>query len=105
MIEAVDNIFLAVKKFSTGNLSITELNNKKVALYPNPSNGSFTVEQKATGNVKIEIVDLNGRKVYSTTTQSTGNFKKQIDTKLPSGVYFVIVSSNEGENTSKLIVK
>lgn len=105
MIEAVDNIFLAVKKFETEVLATKDLAAKESKLYPNPSNGTFTIEQKITGRVKIDILDVNGRVVYATTADAIGNFKKQINTKLPSGIYFVRVSSNEGENTSKLIIK
>lgn len=105
MIEAVDNIFLAVKKFETEVLATKDVAAKESKLYPNPSNGTFTIEQKITGRVKIDILDVNGRVVYATTADAIGNFKKQINTKLPSGIYFVRVSSNEGENTSKLIIK
>lgn len=105
MIEAVDNIYLAVKKFSSGVLATKELDQAKSTIYPNPSNGQFTIEQKITGKVKIEIVDVNGRTVYTTSENSTGYLKKQIDTNLPSGVYIVKISYNEGQSTSKLIIK
>ena len=105
MIEAVDNVYLAVKKFSTGLLATKDLNTTKSTIYPNPSNGQFTIEQKASGKVNIEIVDVNGRIVYSISENASGNLKKQIDTNLPSGVYIIKVSSNEGQSTSKLIIK
>ncbi|WP_413532424.1 zinc-dependent metalloprotease [Empedobacter brevis] len=105
MIEAIDNIFLAVKKFETELLATNDLVKNESKIYPNPSNGTFTIEQKITGQVKINVIDINGRIVYSTNTNATGNFKKEINTNLTSGVYFVQVSSNEGENTSKLIIK
>ncbi len=105
MIEAVDNVYLAVKKFSTGTLATKELDAKKSLIYPNPSNGSFTIEQKTSGKVSVEIIDLNGRTVYTSSENASGNFKKQIDTKLPAGVYVVKVSSDEGQSTSKLIIK
>lgn len=105
MIEAVDNVYLAVKKFSTGLLATKDLNTTKSTIYPNPSNGQFTIEQKVSGKVNIEIVDVNGRIVYSISENASGNLKKQIDTNLPSGVYIIKVSSNEGQSTSKLIIK
>lgn len=77
MIEAVDNIYLAVKKFSTGMLATKELDAKKSLIYPNPSNGNFTIEQKVSGKVNIEIIDLNGRTVYTSSENASGNFKNK----------------------------
>lgn len=107
MIEAVDNIFLAVKKFSTSSESLDtkEIDTNKSNIYPNPSNGNFTIEQKTSGNVTLEIVDLNGATVYKSTDLSTGHYKKQVKTKLANGVYFVKISSDEGQNISKIIIK
>jgi len=106
MIEAVDNIFLAVKKFSSEEkLATKELEAEKFNIYPNPSNGNFTIEQKVAGKVSVEIVDLNGRVVYTATDSSTGNYKKQVSTKLSSGVYLVKITSVNGETTSKIIIK
>ena len=106
MIEAVDNIFLAVKKFSSEEkLATKELEAEKFNIYPNPSNGNFTIEQKVAGKVSVEIVDLNGRVVYKATDSSTGNYKKQVSTKLSSGVYLVKITSVNGETTSKIIIK
>lgn len=106
MIEAVDNIFLAVKKFETdSSLASNDIEIKNTNLiYPNPSNGSFYIEQKSTGNVNLEIVDFNGRIVYSSSYNSSGNFKKQINTNLPKGIYIIKIVTNDGVNTSKLII-
>lgn len=106
MIEAVDNIFLAVKKFETdSSLASNDIEIKNTNLiYPNPSNGSFYIEQKSTGNVNLEIVDFNGRIVYSNNYNSSGNFKKQINTNLPKGIYIIKIGTNDGVTTSKLII-
>lgn len=106
MIEAVDNIFLAVKKFETdSSLASNDIEIKNTNLiYPNPSNGSFYIEQKSTGNVNLEIVDFNGRIVYSSSYNSSGNFKKQINTNLPKGIYIIKIGTNDGVTTSKLII-
>lgn len=105
MIEAEDNIFLAVKKFSTGTLSTKDLESKKANIYPNPSNGLFTIEHKVFGNIKIDIIDFNGRRVYNMTDYANGYYKKQMNLKLPAGVYILNITSNEGENSTKIIIK
>ncbi|WP_284698684.1 PA domain-containing protein [Flavobacterium lacisediminis] len=70
---------------------------KGIKLYPNPSNGVVTISvPNYSGNLDINVFDLNGRKVLS----SSGDFssEKAINlTGLQSGVYIVKL---EGENLS-----
>lgn len=106
MIEAVDNIFLAVKRFATeGTLSTKDIDIQKLNIYPNPTNGDFTVDLKAIGNIKIDITDLTGRTVYTETDYANGDYKKSIRTKLSSGTYIIKISSNEGTTTSKIMIR
>lgn len=61
-----------------------------IKLYPNPTEGLLYVES-ARDFHKIEVLDLNGRKIYKT---STG---PKIDlSSLPAGIYLLKFSANDG---------
>lgn len=80
-------------------------NSNGVKIYPNPSKGPFTVStNQFIGKVGIQVVDLNGREVYSVSNEDF-NTEKTIDlSSLQSGIYVVKVSG-EGINYSQKIVK
>jgi len=64
-------------------------------IYPNPSNGHFTIEmqQAATTGMKFRILDIAGRNVFEKQTL-TGNQTQNIDaSNLASGFYFLQVIS------------
>lgn len=70
----------------------------KVNIYPNPSNGLFTVV--AEKNIeKVEILDQNGATVYEENYDSK---KAMLNTLLPRGMYFVKVTL-EGQGQTKLV--
>jgi hypothetical protein len=80
-------------------------NSKGVSIYPNPSNGQFNINIKQySGKVNIQVVDLNGREVY-TAKNELFNSEKAVDLKmLESGIY-VLRISGEDLNYSQKIIK
>lgn len=67
----------------------------KLRIYPNPSNGIYTIEmqQDATAGMSFRIIDLTGRNVLEKQT-TIGNQIQNIDaSKLASGFYFLQVIS------------
>jgi hypothetical protein len=74
-------------------------------LYPNPTNGNFTIVQKGDrqyGNVKVEVYGMRGEKVLS--SQMIGEQKHEFMTAaLPAGLYFVKVVADDYAETIKLI--
>jgi hypothetical protein len=74
-------------------------------MYPNPSNGLFNIRiNQYVGKVTIEVVDLNGRLVYSQ-NNTDFNVEKSIDmSQFQSGMYIVKVNNNQ-VNFSQKIVK
>ena len=80
---------------------------KKVIVFPNPSNGNFSIKWDLM-NVEVKNVSiLNniGKEVYS---QEKFQGTNQINLKnmyLTSGLYFVNVNTNNGVITKKVIVK
>ena len=78
-----------------------------ISIYPNPSNGLFTLETNlSTGaNGKIEIVNVLEKIIYSEQiTGSAGIIRKDIDIKDEAdGLYFLIITKPESRTMLKLI--
>jgi hypothetical protein len=77
--------------------------NNNLTLFPNPSSGKFTVENKHVENGTIEIFDLFGQLVYS-----LGNFNKvqEIDISgFAKGMYLVKVYDGKTYYTKKIVVE
>ena len=87
-------------------IGISELSNGSwVSLYPNPNNGSFTLELNGgdAEEINIEIRNIVGQTVYSTKAQ-TGN-KIQINLEnISTGVYFVNVQSVSLQISKQIVV-
>ncbi len=92
--------------FTSVPLANEDFSNKKgVTISPNPSNGVFNINiNEYSGKVTIQVVDLNGRMVY-TSTNEMFNSEKAIDLKtIESGIY-VLRISGEDLNYSQKIIK
>ena len=75
-----------------------------LTIYPNPTEGIFSVEIKMNEPIKttIEIYDINSRKVYSgSTTESITNINLTGEAK---GLYFVKMSNEIWVKTGKVMV-
>jgi len=82
--------------------------NAAVSIFPNPSNGVFTVEfTRAIGDdYNLEIINMLGQGVYNENFAINGSFTKHLDlNSLQKGVYFLNVSNSAGKATYKLIVE
>lgn len=81
------------------------LEHSMFSLYPNPTNGNFTIIQKGEkqyGNVKVEIYSMRGERVLS--TQMIGEKQHEFVTAaLPAGLYFVKVVAGDYTETIKLV--
>ncbi|MCQ2188452.1 MAG: cellulase family glycosylhydrolase [Paludibacteraceae bacterium] len=68
---------------------------------PNPTSGEFTVTLAEAGKAQVEVVNVAGQVVYSAEIEGAATINKA----LAAGVYSVVVKSNGGVNTQKLVVK
>jgi len=104
---AIDNL-----QIQTDN-EVTSLNDAEIlsdiALYPNPSNGKYSVELNNVlkGNVKISVVDLQGKEVYQENLNNFNGYQKfSVDiSQLPKGIYFMKLSNGENAATKRLILQ
>lgn len=82
----------------TGVLSNEEFSlNNKFNLFPNPANDSFEITSEFEIE-KVEIYSLQGQLI-----KSVENQKAIVISELPTGIYSLIIYSEEGKGTKKLI--
>ena len=88
----------------SGNVGINEnsMFNVHFSIFPNPAADRITL-RGLPENATIDIVDINGRKAYSTRT--AGNELTIADAHLTPGIYLVRVTSDKGIGTQRLVVK
>lgn len=73
-----------------------------LSIYPNPvSNGRIYITTKLNLTKEIEIFDVLGKKIYSTSV-----FGKELNvSKLTPGIYILKVKENNSSATRKLVVR
>jgi hypothetical protein len=90
----------------TGNGNPQPMANDMLKIYPNPSTGMITLEINNPGklDLRIEIEDVAGRKVYSRILRGA-DLKENIDLgHLANGTYLVKLSSGSLVKISKLVL-
>lgn len=77
-----------------------------VSIFPNPSNGNFTLQfaHEKYGDVEISISDVTGKEVF-TKKLTIENSISKIDMDVNSGVYFVKLTGNYQSLVKKLILQ
>jgi len=72
----------------------TIVNPDEFKVYPNPSNGSFTLDIPGTlTNGTVTITDMLGRCIDSRTIEAGGSQKSTLSFDVPAGSYMVVVSA------------
>jgi hypothetical protein len=92
-----------------GPLALNEINNsnENISIYPNPSNGKFTIEVKGNKEKgKVDIYNILGEQVYSKLSTFNSPFSININTQ-PVGIYFYRLTSEKGEfiGSGKLVIQ
>lgn len=82
------------------NMAVNDVKNLKSSIFPNPSNGQFTLDAEKAGN--IVITDLTGKLVHSSIIEKG---KNQLKLNLQSGTYMLLYQSEGQKSTSKIIIK
>ena len=81
--------------------SISSVENEKIAIYPNPSNGTIYISSK-NELVSFEIYSALGEKVISTTLLTSNTIDIH---HLTNGNYLLILNSKSNERFMKRITK
>ena len=91
-------------------VGIEVLENDLISIYPVPNNGNFTLNiessDKTTSLVKVSIMDVQGRIVYTGTTKSlNGIVNKNYSLNLQRGFYLLRYTVGDKMNNIKFIVQ
>ena len=87
------------------NLSASEVVKGGLKIYPNPSDGRFTIELgSGTSSVQAQVYDLSGKLIFK---KDYSGSRADLDlTHYPKGAYLLHLTNNKGEKqTAKLIVQ
>jgi hypothetical protein len=108
MVEAVGNIFYALNSqyFST-TLGTDEFSLQNFSIYPNPNNGSFTVQfDSETGSdVNITVHDIRDREIFTQNYANQGVFSNTINLNAAeTGIYLVTVNDGANKVVRKIVV-
>lgn len=79
-----------------------------VNIYPNPSNGQFTIEMGLNGNENTAIIVRNivGQTVINENLgKQTGKFVRVFNSTLPKGMYIIEIARPGGSVTRKLVIE
>lgn len=83
--------------------SVKESDIVDASIYPNPSQGNFTIELSEIQNsIRINVIDLQGKTVLSKSLNSIN--KVIINEELTSGIYFVKLETDDKAATYKVVV-
>ncbi|WP_053970579.1 zinc-dependent metalloprotease [Mangrovimonas sp. ST2L15] len=88
-------------------LSVGEFDLNSFSVFPNPNNGSFTVQFNGVmGDINIDVYDIRGRKVYNDLVNgNNSDFSTTIDLgSVQSGMYLLNISTGNQNVTKKIIV-
>jgi len=82
-------------------ISANQLQTGAVKVFPNPTNGVFTIEMPNAQMNSVELLDISGRLISTTTI---GDSKTDIDlSSLASGIYYARIQSDKGSEIVKII--
>jgi hypothetical protein len=85
--------------------------NETVQVYPNPSNGIFTLQaETAERNVsmaQVKMIDMFGKTVAQYNVPVTnGSIRKQMNTtQLPNGLYTMVYTIGNTTKTVKMVIQ
>jgi hypothetical protein len=84
---------------------LTENKSSSVLIFPNPSNGLFTIKlnEELVDQVGITIYNSYGATVFEQISVATNNLNLDL-THLEQGIYYINLITNIGTHTEKLII-
>ncbi len=90
----------------TGVHEIYNKNNNSLHVFPDPSNGTFTIN--LSGNISepvtMEVRNITGQVIYKTKFSMKHHIQINIG-RQPEGVYFICIKGNAWNVTKKIIIK
>ena len=95
----------AIRMVLNNNLAIEEnILKTSFSVYPNPSNGVFTVSSDEANTYTVEVINILGEIVSVKTIEGIINETFNIS-NYNAGLYFVKLSNESSENIKKIFIK
>ena len=94
----------AIRLALDGYVAIEENTVKTFSIYPNPSNGVFTVNSPETNTYTIELINVLGEIISAKTVEGIINETFNMS-DYNAGLYFIKVSNGTSENVQKVMIK
>ncbi len=88
--------------------SIEEFGFENFAVYPNPNNGTFSVQLNGSleRSIKFEVFDIGGRYMHNKSYDNVGDFNEEIRLRnIRPGVYLLVVSDGKRKTTKKIVIR
>lgn len=103
------DVFIAELNVGVTDIEIDLAQDRKIKVYPNPTNKYLNIEFDSYEHEKVEIIlsDILGIKQYSKLVDGySGQYKEEINiTKLQSGVYFLRLKFGDKVWGEKIVIK
>lgn len=85
-------------------LEVVMPNTETVEIFPNPTDGRFSILTEYTGEVRVTVSDLNGRVVLDEYVSSNGSSQVEMDLSAETnGTYIVRVAKGSKVQTARMI--
>ena len=102
LVEGKETTFIIHKEEDDAGLEPSQ--NAELKLFPNPASETITLSTTGCALQKVEILDVNGRVLYTATLNGTASFDYNVS-QMPSGIYFARVKTSCGVLTEKFSVR
>lgn len=77
-----------------------------VSVYPNPSNGVFTIKNAGVSLQSIQVIDVNGRLVSNVAIgDAIGNQEVDLGSTLASGIYLLKIQSLQATTIKRIVIE
>ncbi len=89
-------------------LGVTENEKLDFSVYPNPNNGSFTIQsgKVVSDKVKVAVYDMQGRQIFNKDFDGTGTFNQNIQLdNAAAGVYLLSVTDGERKDVKRIVIQ
>ena len=93
---------LSIKK--KDNVGVKTSEKADLRIFPNPAKETITLRTTGCNLQKVEILDVNGRVLYTATLNGTASFDYNVS-RMPSGIYLARVNTPCGVLTEKFSVR
>ncbi len=97
------------------NISITSVTSTKpifssvagFSVYPNPSDGMFTIEGKGIeGKYSVKVLSLMGSTVYTSNGEANGNLTTSLNLRhLPAGIYVLNLTGDNKQMNQRIVIR